>query len=322
MKLFYIPITNKDSLKNFTNTIEKKITYNGDPIKNFLKKDLGVWGFKNGKYNEAQFEKISVGDWVFFRGKDENNDQCFIGYAQVFSTLQNRELAKKFWNDSRYENLILFNKYVKFEKTFKLTKSGRKLNTLPFNKIWHDGYNMFREWIIKDTNENVSPEDLMLYFKKIPYKVYYDSSSKEEYNLNLIHLDEELEILEKEVMSKRRVGQSKLRSRLLEEKKKCELCGVTKEELLIVSHIKPWKDSENNEKLDLNNSLLLCTLHDSLFDKGFISFNNDGKIMISDEIDAINRIYLNINSNMKIVLNEQKKKYLNYHRNIVFKNKK
>ncbi|MDQ7864888.1 HNH endonuclease signature motif containing protein [Peribacillus frigoritolerans] len=93
-------------------------------------------------------------------------------------------------------------------------------------------------------------------------------------------LDSNVDVLdtEKESIIKARIGQSSFKSALLYEEKKCKLCGVTDSRFLIASHIKPWSQSNNYERLDKNNGLLLCPNHDALFDKGYISFKEDGSI--------------------------------------------
>ncbi len=101
---------------------------------------------------------------------------------------------------------------------------------------------------------------------------------------------------EKQALVKIRMGHSELRNRILNHKKECEICGIKNNKLLIISHIKPWAKSENSEKLDTNNILLLCSMHDALFDKGLISFDDNGKILISSELDEkeqalVNKLY-------------------------------
>lgn len=76
---------------------------------------------------------------------------------------------------------------------------------------------------------------------------------------------------------------------------KCALCAVNKKELLIASHILPYhKCPTVNEMIDKNNGLLLCITHDALFDKKYISFDQEGKIIISKEIDEKMYELLNI----------------------------
>lgn len=122
---------------------------------------------------------------------------------------------------------------------------------------------------------------------------------------------------EKYALIKIRVNQSTIKKRALElYKSKCILCGVYQKETLIASHIKSWADSNKEEKGDLNNILLLCPNHDSLFDKHLISFTSNGNILISDTISKDNQILLNINESMKIEMNEKTKQYMQWHRNI------
>src|SRR5690606_24476070 len=53
------------------------------------------------------------------------------------------------------------------------------------------------------------------------------------------------------------------------------------------SHIKPWKDATNGERTDPNNGLVLSPLYDKLFDKHMISFDEDGKIMLGRDAEAL-----------------------------------
>jgi HNH endonuclease len=125
-------------------------------------------------------------------------------------------------------------------------------------------------------------------------------------------IDGEISETEKEQVIKSRIGQSAFKKALLAIEKKCRLCGVTDERFLVASHIKLWSQSSNQERLEVNNGLLLCPNHDALFDKGYISFD-DGMIVISDSLDEATKVFLNINENMKIALNEGQQKYMKWH---------
>ena len=89
-------------------------------------------------------------------------------------------------------------------------------------------------------------------------------------------------------------------------------------ELLVASHIKPWSISDANEKLDIHNGLLMCPNHDKLFDRGYISFDDTGRILISEKLDDNNRMYMNITPTMKIDITAENIKYIKYHRKNVF----
>ncbi|MFJ8264774.1 HNH endonuclease [Peribacillus asahii] len=138
----------------------------------------------------------------------------------------------------------------------------------------------------------------------------------------VIAASEQIEVseTEKEQVIKSRIGQSTFKKALLDIEKKCRLCGVTDERFLIASHIKPWSQSNNQERLEVNNGLLLCPNHDSVFDKGYISFADDGLILISDSLDEATKVFLNINEIMNIRVNESQRQYMKWHRENLFKN--
>lgn len=67
----------------------------------------------------------------------------------------------------------------------------------------------------------------------------------------------------------------------------CCITGIRTEQLLIASHIKPWKDSSEDEKVNPRNGLCLNALHDKAFDRGFITLSETGQIIISDGMKDI-----------------------------------
>lgn len=83
-----------------------------------------------------------------------------------------------------------------------------------------------------------------------------------------------------------RRGQGKFRDRVQMLEIGCRVTHVTQEKLLIASHIKPWKDSDNLERLDGNNGLFLSPHVDALFDQGFISFTKKGEFLISPKLES------------------------------------
>jgi predicted restriction endonuclease len=102
---------------------------------------------------------------------------------------------------------------------------------------------------------------------------------------------------------------------------KCLLCEIHDERLLVCSHIKPWKT--NDGRLDLNNVLTLCTLHDVLFDKGYITFDNGGNVKYSnDEIFNNEGIsaFLNKSQNiLNVPIGNLMKNYIKYHFDNIFR---
>ena len=82
-----------------------------------------------------------------------------------------------------------------------------------------------------------------------------------------------------------RVGQGAYRKSILFRWDfKCAVTNYSKKEILIASHIVPWKDSNDQERLDVDNGILLSPTYDALFDQHLISFENNGKIILSDTL--------------------------------------
>lgn len=124
---------------------------------------------------------------------------------------------------------------------------------------------------------------------------------------------------EREGYVKQRLTQGKFRNRLLEKYDKCLMCGIENEKLLIGSHIKPWRVSNNFERIDVNNGLILCPNHDKLFDRGFISFDGEGNIILSPVLKQSNdnkKLLLDVG--LSIEFNSDNYKYLKYHRDNIF----
>lgn len=124
---------------------------------------------------------------------------------------------------------------------------------------------------------------------------------------------------EKEAFVKVRINQGVFRERLLRKYSKCCLCGVCASDFLIASHIKPWAMSNSNEKLDSENGLLLCPNHDKLFDSGWISFSDEGNILVSPALQQNERIFMNVHEEMKILMSEEKRRYMEFHRENIYK---
>ena len=83
-----------------------------------------------------------------------------------------------------------------------------------------------------------------------------------------------------------RVGQGAYRKRIIHRwEYKCAVTNFNKLDILIASHIVPWSKATDHERLDVNNGLLLSPTYDALFDKHLITFDNKGKIQLSDKIE-------------------------------------
>lgn len=145
-----------------------------------------------------------------------------------------------------------------------------------------------------------------------------DEESEYEINLEIEarKLDGDLEKIQ---LTKSRRGQGifKANVRLVEDH--CRITGVANIKHLRASHIKPWSVSNNVEKLDGYNGLLLSPHVDHLFDRGFITFRDSGEILVSRELNPVvlNQWSIEANHNVgefKVAQCE----YLEYHRDVIF----
>lgn len=123
---------------------------------------------------------------------------------------------------------------------------------------------------------------------------------------------------EKLTLVKSRIGHGILKKRLLQTGAKCKICGLADEHFLIASHIKPWSISDNEERLDLDNVFLLCPQHDAAFDKGYITFNEEGEMLVSNELSGETKALLNLKEGQQITLSNGNVKYIEWHRKNIF----
>ena len=120
---------------------------------------------------------------------------------------------------------------------------------------------------------------------------------------------------ERKGMITSRVGQGYYRQQIMEKwNGECPITGIDLKSILIASHIVPWKEATDEERLDVENGILLSPLYDSLFDRHLISFSDEGKIVISGKITEENRIRLGLSDTIKIKVTLGMIPYLTRHR--------
>lgn len=126
---------------------------------------------------------------------------------------------------------------------------------------------------------------------------------------------------ERSQTGKARVGQKEFREALLDYwGGRCSCTGVSVESLLRASHIKPWRDSNHEERMDPFNGLLLCVNYDAAFDAGLISFHEDGGVLLSRDFSPNEAAKCGILSQMGIQsLSSAHQVYLEHHRVEVFR---
>ena len=124
-------------------------------------------------------------------------------------------------------------------------------------------------------------------------------------------------ITERKGLVTSRVGQGSYRDKIIERwNKTCPITKCKVVTILISSHIKSWKESNNEERLDVDNGILLSPNVDSLFDKHLISFSEDGQMLLSDKISEEILTQLGIDKKVELPVSDGMKKYLKRHREI------
>ncbi|MEE6453113.1 HNH endonuclease signature motif containing protein [Gottfriedia acidiceleris] len=97
------------------------------------------------------------------------------------------------------------------------------------------------------------------------------------------------------------------------------MCDINLPELLRASHSKPWKDSNNSERLDQYNGVLICCNHDALYDKGLIAFDGKGSLHISSKICEEYYLTYGLNKRVIIQIHSENKEYFIWHKNLFTK---
>ncbi|WP_462383309.1 HNH endonuclease [Pseudomonas sp. Marseille-QA0892] len=130
--------------------------------------------------------------------------------------------------------------------------------------------------------------------------------------------DSSISATTKQQLVEARIGQGRFRSAVLRIEHKCRVTGLADERFLIASHIKPWKDCDNAERLDGNNGLMLAPHIDKLFDRGWITFTDAGALVAKPDAQVALSAWgiapgINVGP-----FNSQQASYLAYHRSDVY----
>lgn len=101
---------------------------------------------------------------------------------------------------------------------------------------------------------------------------------------------------------------------------RCRVTGVSEPAHLRASHIKPWKDCTDAEKLHGCNGLLLAPHIDHLFDRGWISFTSDGDLVVANDLNPEVLRAWSVPAGLNAgPFSQQQGEFLEYHRTHVFR---
>jgi putative restriction endonuclease len=240
-------------------------------------------------------------------------------YAKPFKLMENYQVAKDALDEIHGEYL-----------TFKLYQVGVKPPRIYVNSN-SDNWNIFRRLAVK----NISYISFMKLKSVASGKIFYYCRPFVDYRTDLIAYESPIVQSEsnriansnmsdsqKKNLSEARQGQGEYRRKLIEDCQFCPFTLVNDERLLIASHIKPWVDSTDSEKIDPKNGFALTPTYDRLFDQGYITFEPDKIVRVSPWISPMNQHRLSIYDGMKLPklqLDDKREYYLQYHREKIYK---
>jgi putative restriction endonuclease len=150
-------------------------------------------------------------------------------------------------------------------------------------------------------------------FRLVHYMSPEDDVAMHRNELNVVPETERLSLI------KARLGQGDFRQRLLDEWRGCAVTGITAPDLLRASHIKPWRMSSNEERLNRFNGLMLLPQYDHLFDRGYITFDDSGRMVPSPAIVTLPPHLLGIAMDARLrKVARDHLPYLEFHHDAVF----
>lgn len=147
------------------------------------------------------------------------------------------------------------------------------------------------------------------------------ATPEEDFGHDQVEAHHVLEDTAKKTLVEVRTKQQLFRDRLIGCEKGCRITGIEDLRFLRASHIKPWSKSTAGERVDGQNGLLLAPHADHLFDRGWISFSNDGRLLVAGDLpsDVEELLKLNLKRGRRYGLfSEKQREYLDFHRDVVF----
>ena len=151
----------------------------------------------------------------------------------------------------------------------------------------------------------VPTDDLDIWERKIEQQIANDTTVRETDRVAIVRA---------------RFGQGLFKERVSRIESRCRITGVENPVHLVASHCKPWRDSTNEERLNGENGLLLTPSIDHLFDRGFIGFEDNGKLIVSPVAHrpSLRRMGIDTERNVNVgEFTSGQKQFLDFHRTAV-----
>lgn len=285
---------------------EKEGGYLWAPIKNNKGSSFFHW---------ENMKKLNPNDIVFNYRKG-----FIIGYCEVETNCFLAPQPEEFNVDVEWENegymanssYILFTEPISIEHIFDKIARYLPEKYSPLNNSGKDHKIRANQGYLYEIDQNIAEQ--IFKFAGMTFNNIFDLVNE---NTN----EFKPKVTSRINLTSSRIGQGEYRQKVLRRwRYKCAVNNSNVQEVLIASHIVPWREATDSERLDVENGLLLSPTFDALFDKYFISFSNTGEIMLSSVISKTEFLKMGVTGNEKINnLSPKNKSYLKRHRDKLLK---
>ena len=167
---------------------------------------------------------------------------------------------------------------------------------------------------------HLSSGQTTFYFKPYIETAYNRINHRELINQQLAVLESMDDRTERLRLVNARLGLGYFKDELLREWSQCAMTAIDDQRILVASHIKPWVQSDNAERLNKFNGMVLSPTFNKLFEYGLITFDDDGSLDISMHLSEENMTRLDIESGSRYNIPhlDERSSFLDYHRRNVF----
>jgi putative restriction endonuclease len=232
---------------------------------------------------------MNFADWMLHRGLSQSSVDKYVGAIQG---------PISSW---AIENQLTAGPLTSFTSQAAFIEMALKIRSLPvFQERNERGHHMYSSALAK--------------FSEYLSEGY---GNDVELDIDAILDDDKLSKTERRDLVKCRIGQGTFRQKLVAYWNGCAVTAFKDINLLVASHIKPWRASSNAERLNPFNGLLLTPNLDKAFDSGLITFKADGSISLSPLLTEPEK--LGIDAHMRVVLSAKHEPFMSFHRVSVFR---
>ena len=250
--LFLINIENNILMDDYNKTVRNKVLVDGLMTH--------VWGINTTDDNMHTWKQIRPNDIILF----SNNNRCFAR-GIINSTLQDKKIPTSLWGKSERNLLMFFDKIFIFQLDLKSSRI----------KLIDDAIN--EHYVIKQI-----PADrlniLLTAYAKLPRAL-------DEISEHAVDLPDNVRVILEKSESIIRKGQNKFRNIVLKNYyHRCAVCGINNENLLEASHIIPVRHMDTAGSI--NNGICFCVLHHKMFDMGYLYFDSEYNLRLSNNVKS------------------------------------